>query len=112
MGKFLQKVKAAADKFKRPVIGCLGLAFKANVEDLRESPVLEIVHRLKQDRIGELLVAEPNLTRHPEFDLLPYDEVVAKSDIVLLLVDHRQFRRLKATDLKERILIDTRGIIS
>ncbi|MHB8410036.1 MAG: UDP-N-acetyl-D-mannosamine dehydrogenase [Acidiferrobacterales bacterium] len=107
----ISKVKAAADKFKKPVIGCLGLSFKADVDDLRESPSVEIVHRLKQEGVGRLLVAEPNLTKHPEFDLMPYEEVVAKADIVLLLVNHRQFRKLKAVDLKEKILIDTRGII-
>jgi UDP-N-acetyl-D-mannosaminuronic acid dehydrogenase len=108
----IAKVKAAADKFKKPIIGCLGLAFKADVDDLRESPSLEIVHKLKQERIGELLVAEPNLTKHPEFTLLHYEEVVARADIVLLLVDHKQFRKLKAADLKEKILIDTRGIVT
>ena len=107
----IAKVKAAADKLKKPVIGCLGLAFKADVDDLRESPSLDIVHKLKQERIGELLVAEPNLVKHPDFDLLPYEEVVAKSDIILLLVDHKPFRKLKAADLKEKILIDTRGIV-
>lgn len=107
----ISKVKAAADKFKKPVIGCLGLSFKANVDDLRESPSLEIVRKLKQERVGELLVAEPNLIKHREFEILPYEEVVAKSDIVLLLVDHKQFRKLKAADLKEKILIDTRGIV-
>jgi UDP-N-acetyl-D-mannosaminuronic acid dehydrogenase len=108
----IAKVKTAADKFKKPIIGCLGLAFKADVDDLRESPSLEIVHKLKQERIGELLVAEPNLTKHPEFTLLHYEEVVARADIVLLLVDHKQFRKLKAADLKEKILIDTRGIVT
>ena len=107
----IAKVKAAADKLKKPVIGCLGLAFKADVDDLRESPSLDIVRKLKQERIGELLVAEPNLAKHPDFNLLPYEEVVAKSDIILLLVDHKPFRKLKAADLKEKILIDTRGIV-
>jgi len=107
----IAKVKTAANKFKKPVVGCLGLAFKADVDDLRESPALEIVHKLKHERVGELLVAEPNLTKHPEFELLPYEEVVTRSDIVLLLVDHKQFRKLKAVDLKEKILIDTRGIV-
>ena len=108
----IAKVKTAADKFKQPVIGCLGLAFKADVDDLRESPSLEIVRKLKQEKVGEIIVAEPNLNKHPEFNLLPYEDVVARSDIVLLLVDHKQFRKLKATDLKEKILIDTRGIVS
>lgn len=107
----VNKVKTNADKLKYPVIGCLGLSFKANVDDLRESPSLNIVKRLIAENVGKILVAEPNLTSHDEFELLPYDEVVRKADIVLLLVDHAEFSRLKAADLKEKILIDTRGII-
>jgi len=42
---------------------------------------------------------------------LPYQEVIKRSDIVLLLVDHKPFKLLKAADLKEKILIDTRGVI-
>lgn len=111
-GWVISKVKASADKFKKPVIGCLGLAFKADVDDLRESPSVEIVHRLQEEKIGEILVSEPTLAKHPHFDLLDYEEVIERSDIVLLLVDHKQFRNLKASDLKEKILIDTRGIIA
>lgn len=107
----IAKVKASADRFKKPVIGCLGLAFKADVDDLRESPSVDIVRKLKKQNIGEILVSEPTLTKHTEFDLLPYEDVIERSDIVLLLVDHKQFRKLKAADLKEKILIDTRGII-
>lgn len=107
----IDKVKASADKFKNPVIGCLGLAFKADVDDLRESPALDIVKEIRRQKIGEVLVAEPNLSEHKDFDLLPYQEVIKKSDIVLLLVDHKPFKNLKAAELKEKILIDTRGVI-
>ena len=105
-------MRASADKFKKPVIGCLGLAFKADVDDLRESPAMDIVRRLSEEKVGEILVAEPNLSKHDEFDLLPYQEVVDRADIVLLLVDHREFRQLKAADLKEKLLIDTRGVVA
>ena len=108
----IDKVKASADKFKHPVIGCLGLSFKADVDDLRESPAVNIVKQLQQENIGEILVAEPNLSSHKGFDLKPYQEVIQKADIVLLLVDHKSFKTLKAQDLKEKILIDTRGVIS
>ena len=107
----IEKVKRSADKFKHPVIGCLGLAFKANVDDLRESPALEIVRELMKDKVGEILVAEPNLKTHQEFDLRPWEEVISAADILLLLVDHKEFRRIKAADLKEKILIDTRGVV-
>jgi len=107
----IEKVKVSADKFKHPVIGCLGLAFKADVDDLRESPAVNIVRQIQQENIGKVLISEPNLSSHKEFDLLPYQEVIQKADIVLLLVDHKPFKSLKATELKEKILIDTRGVI-
>ncbi len=106
----LDHVKAKAAKFKRPVIACLGLAFKADVDDLRESPALAIVRALRDGEVGELLVCEPNLRSHPEFALTSMEEAVAAADIVLLLVDHRPFRRLKPAQLKEKVLIDTRGM--
>lgn len=107
----IEKVRRSADKFKRPVIGCLGLAFKADVDDLRESPAVDIVRTLISENIGQVLVAEPNLVKHPEFELKSYEDVVSAADIVLLLVDHREFRDLKAASLKEKILIDTRGVV-
>jgi UDP-N-acetyl-D-mannosaminuronic acid dehydrogenase len=108
----IEKVRRSADKFKRPVIGCLGLAFKADVDDLRESPSVGIVRQLLKENIGEIIISEPNLSNHDEFELLPHEQVIAQSDIVLLLVDHKEFRNLKASDFKEKILIDTRGAVS
>ena len=106
----LERVREKAAKFKKPVIGCLGLAFKADVDDLRESPAMDIVRELQRENIGELLVCEPNLISHPEFKLQKLEEVIKKADIVLLLVDHKPFRKITASNLKEKIVIDTRGI--
>ena len=107
----LDKIRASAARFRHPVIGCLGLAFKADVDDVRQSPAVQIVESLLEQGVGEVLVAEPNLSTHPRFRLHPYREVIERADIVVLLVDHRQFRELKASDLKEKVLIDTRGAI-
>jgi UDP-N-acetyl-D-mannosaminuronic acid dehydrogenase len=107
----LERVRKKAAKFKDPVIGCLGLAFKADVDDLRESPAMDIVHRLMEEQLGQLLICEPNLKSHKELPLSTLQEVLEGADIILLLVDHKPFRKITASDLKEKVVIDTRGII-
>ncbi|MCG8669098.1 MAG: UDP-N-acetyl-D-mannosamine dehydrogenase [Pseudomonadales bacterium] len=108
----IDRISRYADRFKDPVIGCLGLAFKADVDDLRESPALDIVQALNANAEWQVLVSEPNVDQMKEFDLLPYDEVIERSDIVVILVDHKKFRKIKASDLKEKVVIDTRGVVS
>ncbi|ROS05053.1 UDP-N-acetyl-D-mannosaminuronic acid dehydrogenase [Sinobacterium caligoides] len=107
----IERVKRCADKFKDPVIACLGLAFKADVDDLRESPAFDIVKRLQADDVGNLLICEPNLKESSEFELCSVDEAIRHADIVLLLVDHKKFKNFKAAELGEKVVIDTRGII-
>ncbi|OUS12721.1 UDP-N-acetyl-D-mannosamine dehydrogenase [Gammaproteobacteria bacterium 53_120_T64] len=107
----MAQVRKQADRFKNPVIGCLGLAFKADVDDLRESPALNLVQQLQSEDVGQVLVCEPNLKQHSEFELLPLAEVIKKSDIILLLVDHKPFKKLTATSLNNKVVIDTRGIV-
>ena len=63
----LERIRQKAGKFKEPVIACLGLAFKADVDDLRESPACGIVSRLRQENIGRVLVCEPNIDQHPDW---------------------------------------------
>jgi UDP-N-acetyl-D-mannosaminuronic acid dehydrogenase len=107
----IEKVREKADKFKHPIIGCLGISYKADVDDLRESPALAIVEKIQRENIGTVLICEPNLKHHDEFELLPVEMVIEQSDIILLLVDHAEFKCLKAGDLKDKVLIDTHGAI-
>ncbi|MBK6584061.1 MAG: UDP-N-acetyl-D-mannosamine dehydrogenase [Gammaproteobacteria bacterium] len=92
----LNRLRVKAAKFREPVIGCLGLAFKADVDDLRESPAYEIVKHVQAEGIGKLMVCEPNLKEHRLFELHKLDVVLKEADILLVLVDHRQFRKLTA----------------
>ncbi len=106
----IDKVTEKASKFRRPVIACLGLAFKANVDDLRESPAHEIVKALQAKNIADLLICEPNIKTHPEFELTEYNEAIDKADILLVLVDHKEFKTIKPTVFIEKMVVDTRGI--
>lgn len=107
----IERVRNKAARFKRPVIGCLGLAFKADVDDLRESPAVEIVEKLIEENIGEVLVCEPMISTHPRYHLVSLESVLKSADILVLLVDHKPFRKIKSTMVSEKILIDTRGAV-
>jgi len=107
----LEKVRARAERFKSPVIGCLGLAFKANVDDLRESPALEITRALMVSGIGRVMACEPNVNGgFEEFQLFDLGDVLKEADILLVLVDHAEFKGIDRELLKEKVVIDTRGI--
>jgi len=112
----VSKVVAAADKFKNPVVACLGLSFKADIDDLRESPALRIVERLEKEACGTILVVEPFIEKLPDslqntsIRLTTLEESLTKADIIVLLVDHKQFRLVDREKLQQKIVIDTRGI--
>ena len=106
----IDKVKAKADRFKHPTIACLGLAFKADVDDLRQSPAIDIVRGLAKDQVGRLLVCEPNIQEHADFELATLGDAITEADIILLLVDHKEFKAINPHRLQDKIIIDTRGI--
>lgn len=112
----IEKVKAAAAKFKNPKIACLGLAFKADIDDLRESPSVEIVQHLKKMKLGDLYLVEPHIAILPKnledenVCLMEAQEAVKKADIVLLLVNHQAFKDISIGGLAGKVLIDMRGM--
>lgn len=112
----VQKVKATIARQPNASIACLGLAFKADVDDLRESPAVEIVQHLKELNFGTLYVAEPYIDELPEnltarnIVLVDAKEAVSRADIVLLLVNHKLFSSIGAADIVGKVVIDTRGM--
>ncbi|ASJ74518.1 UDP-N-acetyl-D-mannosamine dehydrogenase [Granulosicoccus antarcticus] len=111
------KIREKANRFKTPRIACFGLSFKANIDDLRESPALQIVNKLASESIGTLLIVEPNIRQlppsladNPAVELVSLEYALKHSDIVVGLVDHREFKVLDRTALSETIVIDTRGM--
>lgn len=107
----IDKVRTKAARFKDPVIGCLGITFKANIDDLRESPSLDIVKTLLNADIGTVMVCDPNVAScKAPFPLHDLKDVLKKSDILLLLVDHHEFKEIDFEIIKDKVVIDTKGV--
>lgn len=84
---------------RKPWVALMGLAFKPNIDDLRESPAKNIVNKVMQgSNNAQILVVEPNVPEHNVFKLTGYKEAYEKADIVAFLVNHREFAQLDYRD--------------
>jgi UDP-N-acetyl-D-mannosaminuronic acid dehydrogenase len=95
----IEKIKNAALKFenengRKAKVACMGLAFKPDIDDLRESPALYIARRLKSDGV-DILAVEPNIESHKEFEIVEYKKALEEADIVTFLVAHKEFKELE-----------------
>ena len=120
----INKVKSAftdavlADKNKSAAslrIACLGLAFKADIDDLRESPAMVITAQIAQDFPGHVVAVEPNISKLPanlegKVQLVTLEEALDQADILVLLVDHREFKAVEKARVENKRVIDTRGL--
>jgi len=96
----IKKIKKEAEKLKNfnTKIACLGLSFKPDIDDLRESPALHIVNELKKD--GYIIMAvEPNIKNHPDLDIINLKDAIKSADLVIKLVDHKEFKSLNIKDM-------------
>lgn len=111
------KVLDAARDLSNPVIACLGLAFKPDIDDLRESPALEITKVLAEKRLGRIIAVEPNIDTLPaalsgQVELMDLEEACAVANIIVILVDHRQFLQVDWSDVDRYVVVDTKGVLS
>lgn len=98
-------------------IGCFGLTFKADIDDLRESPALEILERIVASHPGPVLAVEPNIEALPEevasaAVLVSQEHACDKCDIIVLLVDHKCFKSTEMCFRATAQVIDTKGIMN
>ncbi|WP_081615093.1 UDP-N-acetyl-D-mannosamine dehydrogenase [Dietzia sp. UCD-THP] len=117
--KIVRKIRQAAldlNLGRVPVVACLGLSFKPNIDDLRESPAVEVVRELSTLGEFDVLAAEPHVRELPQVlsdthvRLVGYEEAVISSDVLVLLVDHAAFASLRTSaEVRQKIRIDTRG---
>ena len=116
LNKVLEAVSTTGKNIFELNIACLGLAFKSNIDDLRESPALLISQEIASMGFRSTLLVEPNIGCVPESFLgknailSDLEEAIYNADIVLLLVDHMSFKSMDLGLLTGKQIIDTRGI--
>ena len=114
----IDKVKEAISETNASKVAVLGLAFKADIDDLRESPALSVTVDIAEELESiHFLVAEPNAKELPKrlkgfenAELMNYEEAIAGADVILLLVDHKEFKALDKSVLNGKKLVDTKGL--
>lgn len=96
---------------RKASIALMGLAFKPNIDDLRESPAKYIVQKILQsDTNGEYFIVEPNITEHSVFKLTNYNEAAHIADIIVFLVNHKEFKGVK--NLEKKVVLDFCGVLN
>jgi len=109
-----EKIKNAKIEFelahgRKPILAVMGLAFKPNIDDLRESPAKYIAHKVVQDAHNEeVFIVEPNITEHDLYKLTDYQKAIQNADIIAFLVAHNEFKTLEIDENK--IVLDFCGV--
>lgn len=109
-----EKIKSAKLEFelkngRKPKVALMGLAFKPNIDDLRESPAKYIVNKvLQNDSNGEYFIVEPNIKEHNVYKLTDYKTAIEKADIIAFLVAHKEFKGIEFEESK--VVLDFCGV--
>jgi UDP-N-acetyl-D-mannosaminuronic acid dehydrogenase len=118
LNKVNQAVQAIGKDTSELSIACLGLAFKPDIDDLRESPALSIARKIGAIGFSSIFLVEPNIDRIPSgfdsdnIELIGLERAIKSADIIVLLVDHASFKSMDLSLLSGKQVIDTRGIWS
>jgi UDP-N-acetyl-D-mannosaminuronic acid dehydrogenase len=113
----VDKVLAAMASVDEPVVGCLGLAYKPDIDDLRESPAIEVVKRLRSRTDARILVVEPNVAQLPaqldaeNVEFAGVDRALAEANVIVVLVSHGEFLALDQDAFGDAAVVDTVGVL-
>ena len=106
---------ASGKRASEVTIACFGLAFKPNIDDLRESPAMTVAHLIAEWHSGCTLVVEPHVSKIParladEATLVSIEDALQQADILVMLVDHAQFRAIPTNQITQPWIVDTKGV--
>lgn len=110
----VEKIQNAKMQFelkhgRKPAVALMGLAFKADIDDLRESPAKYIVQKVMQsENNGNTMIVEPNIKEYSVFKLTDYETAYKTADIIAFLVSHKEFKALKFDEKK--VILDFSGV--
>lgn len=93
---------------RKPLTALMGLAFKPDIDDLRESPAKYIAQKVMQSEQNSFLIVEPNIQEHSVFKLNNYKDAYDKADIIVFLVAHKEFKTLEYS--KDKVILDFAGV--
>lgn len=114
----VQRVVQAVKDFASPTVACLGLSYKPDIDDLRESPAIEVVQRLAGLSGARIVAVEPNIASKPtqldgyDVDFMELEEAMDLADIIVGLVPHQSIRELDPQRLQQSVVIDPAGIFA
>ena len=105
-----EKLKFELDNGRKPITALMGLSFKPNIDDLRESPAKYIAQKVLQaSNDEEHYIVEPNIDSHSIYKLTDYNIAANKADIIVYLVAHDEFKGLRLRE--EKVVLDFCGVI-
>jgi UDP-N-acetyl-D-mannosaminuronic acid dehydrogenase len=105
-----EKLQFEINNKRKPKIALMGLAFKPNIDDLRESPAKYIIQQVLQNSNGDdYFIVEPNIKSHPIYKLTDFEDACDQADIIVFLVAHNEFKKLQLSSKK--IVLDFCGVL-
>lgn len=115
----VDRILKQADRFKTPTVACMGLAYKPDVEDIRQSPAVEIVRLLAKRSDIEIVACDPFVQARPAaFSGMPnvtvttIEDALEKADVVAFLVGHAAFKTIDPSRLSAKIIVDDIGLFA
>jgi len=113
----LEVLKDAGLNPSTSTVGIMGLAYKKNISDTRESPAKEIIEELSK-KVKAILVHDPHAgfidTSRGRFESTPFESILENSDCLVFLTDHNEFKKISLTDMNKagvKAIVDTRNIL-